>query len=262
MPSPNTSYQLMLSPQSKHNELLGLLRPSLSSGEKLLDDIEIRSIIRQARQLEDGSESKMLEGLACFIRGDVEQGIELCEQAIALSPHSRPEWSNYIIALCTRYRHFKSMEVITRASQKDIPILLIQCMDISSKWLNLKLMDAIYPRLVNFIGSIEVGDEMQANLEKSLKTYAILKNMDDDIFREISSMANVVMEIAEEECLPLRVTSIVNDFEGTYAFRFGVKTEDHNYLSKLDDQLFERLISHGIKSVNCIAYFELTLEDE
>ncbi|EIC83973.1 hypothetical protein [Serratia sp. M24T3] len=252
----------MLSPQPITNELLNALLPSILEGEKLVDDIALRTIINNARKLPDVTQRYLVEGLANFVKGDIGVAVRLCELAISRSPNDRTAWSNYLISLMSWGLHEGAFELAQRGIKTNIPILLIQCIEVAALWAHKGLLNEITDHAYRLTEFMDLNPRMSQSLTKAKATMGKLNQMSPEASYELGEMAAAAREIADKERLQIVSSSIVDEAEGGYAFRVGIKTDDFQYLAKLDDMLFDLLISKGIKSRDCIAFFEpIEVED-
>lgn len=238
-----------------------MLLPSMSGKSCYLNDIELMGIIRQARELSDAGHRYLLEGLTWLIKGDIDKGVDMCEKAIAHNDRELVPWTNYAVVLSSKC-HFKmAMNVISRSVEKRMPLMLLHAFHYASRWADYRLMALVLPLIEETKVHESITGVLKDAWEKSLNTYDQLLDMGISAADEMSRMASAVMEIAEEEKLPLVSTRTTNDGDGNYAYIYGVDTLDPIWINHLDNMLFDRLILKGIKSRHCIAFFESVAEE-
>ncbi|EHD22071.1 MULTISPECIES: tetratricopeptide repeat protein [Brenneria] len=249
-------------PEPKTNSLIEKLKPSITEGRNLLSELELRRAAKEAGSIRELNQKWCVEGMISFLKGDVEEGIRLFEMSISSSPGESVSWSNYVSALHSWCQFSKAREVFRRGISNRIPVMLEFAFVWGSSWADREIMDSAYPVIEKMDIQRNFHGVHKTLFEAAMSVYSQLKNAGNTISDELSEMSSVVMHIAEEEHLPLVSTRVTHDGSGEYGFAYGVDTTDPHYLVKLDNMLFDRLIAQGIKSKNCIAFFESIAEEE
>lgn len=245
----------------KTNELVGKIKPSLVSGELLLSPFELRLLAREADKIDVPHHRWCIQGLLAFLNENDEEGIALCEQAVAYDPNVSQSWCNYASAL--RYRHLlsKEWEVVNRSVEYKGLLTLSYAHTLASYWVDIELLN----HTTEIIESMEMPkrfNKVQLDLFGSgMVTRQLLRDAGPAVASDLRALGAVVRQIAEEERLP-RLKRRISCHEGEYACVYAIDTDDVDYLIRLDDLLFNRIVSAGIKSKNCIAFFEPKLGDD
>lgn len=241
-----------LRPQPKTNELLADLFPSINSGKNLLDEFTLKRIIREAKKLPNADQALHVEGLARIVSGDMAQGFELCEKAIAINPYESVNWSNYLRLLQMLSLYNKELSIISRVVDYSNGWLLPELITYSVMWCKLDLIKA----------SINKSKEMRVESDNKDARYIIslVERYPDDM-ADIEKFAGLVMDIAEEEKIPTSSSMVTEDMYGYLAYGFRVKTNDPKYLFYLNDKLADRIIEAGLGRVDSVALFEAELDE-
>jgi tetratricopeptide (TPR) repeat protein len=252
----------MHAPEPKTNDLLDKLRPSITDRHAHLSEFELRMLSRDAQRIEILSQRWSIESMIAFVKGDIDEGVRLSEKAIAQDPCLSPCWTNYATALRARGFYVREWDVVTRSLKYRLPLALSYAHTLAAEWADLERLDEVCA----IIEKMELADNMSAALLDVYNFFTdkhkLLKSAGEETSSELAVMAAVVRQLAEDERLPSIVTRITHDGEGLYGLVCGVDTIDPYYLLKLDNMLFDRLIAQGIKSKNCIAFFESIAEEE
>ena len=239
----------MPNPKPKTDELMKNLIPSIDAGENLLLDIDLRRIINEARELPDYYQGIAIEGLALIVKGDLQKGIEFCDEAIRLSPYDLPVWTNYAVAIEKRFLYKKYMEVMHRSFQYKIPDMLLFLASAAAFWADIDTLNKVIPLMESM--KIEEHDVLSRILPLSEKL-----NNYGSTAADISKMALFIMDIAEDNKLPIISNLIDDDGDGLVGYGFMVKTDDPKVIIRLNDILREKIIEHGLETSNCIGFFD------
>ncbi|EBN8530093.1 hypothetical protein D1X48_14995 [Salmonella enterica] len=246
--------------QPKTNDLVGKIKPSLVKGELLLSPFELRLLARDADKIPVPHHRWCIQGMLAFLNNDDDEGIRLCEQSIEFDPSVAQTWCNYASAL--RYRHLleKEWEVINRSLEFKGLLSVSYANTLAAYWMDIELLN----RTADIIGSMEMCkrfNDVQNNLfGNSMVTRQLLLDAGSSVASDLRALAAIVRQVADQERLP-RLKRRVSCHEGEYAYVYTVDTEDVEYLIKLDDLLFDSIVAAGVKSKNCIAFFEPKSED-
>jgi len=248
-------------PQSKSNDLLLKIQPSVADGKCYLNDIELMGVIRDARSVPDRARGFLVEGLAWIVKGEVDKGIDACEQSILLNSSDVTTWANYSVALSRCCKYAKAKQVILRSIDENIPMMLLHAFHYASRWADIDTMSKVLPMIEAVKADQSITGRIKDAIEQSAGVFNDMISMGDIAAQEMASMASVVMEIAEEEVLPMISSRIANDGDGSYAYIFSVDSLDHEHINRLDNMLFDRMIEKGIKSRHCIVFFESSAKE-
>ncbi|MDA5535819.1 hypothetical protein HB976_13410 [Yersinia mollaretii] len=240
----------MIAPKPKSAELIELLTPSLIEGENFLSEFEARRVIACAKQLPDRYQGICIEGLVKIICGDIEEGSSLCERSLLLAPHESVTWTNYALALANKGLHSKQIEILKRAIEViRNPVLISDILVIATFWVDVDLLNKVAPMFAAM--EIKPNDSCEAALRNLDKIFNLGERAKD-----VEDVAKAVMKVAEKHNLPAISSQLGDDGYGMIAFSFTVDTDDINFISTLNDELYEEMIEHGLETSNCIGYFE------
>lgn len=248
--------------QPKTNELLEKLRTSITEPWNTPSEIELWGISRDAKNIDIPSQRWSIESMIAFVKGDTDEGIRLSERAVMHDPYEAPLWTNYASALNARGFFEREWDVIARSIVYKLPAALSYAHTLAAMWADFDRLKEICA----ILDKMELTDRLSVEhlelYEVSMSTYEKLNDVSPTITSELRTMAAIARQIAEDEHLFPLATRITHDGEDQYGFICGVDTTDPYYLVKLDNMLFDRLIAQGVKSKNCIAFFESITEEE
>ncbi|WP_368913505.1 hypothetical protein [Mixta calida] len=220
-----------------------------------MSPFELRLLAREAEKIDVPHHRWCIQGMLAFLNEDDDAGIRLCEQAIEFDPSVAQSWCNYASAL--RYRHLlqREWEVVNRGIEFKGLLTLSYASTLGAYWCDLDLLNQASD-VIESMGALQNFNEVQQNLYgNSMATRQLLIDAGPEVAADLRALGALVRQVAEDEKLP-RSRRRISCHEGEYACIYTVDTDDVEYLIKLDDMLFDRIISAGIKSRNCVAFFE------
>lgn len=241
--------------QNKSGKLLDDLTPSLTQGENLLSEFDVKRIIRDAKNVPERYQGLSIEGLARLVNGEVNEGCELCERAILLAPANPVSLSNYSLALRNLGMHVKHYEILLRCVNSIVPEILSDIAISAAYWSDVDVLRKVMPKL----NSMEI--EKSSELERAEAAYRSLCSHVDDA-DDLKLIGQIMRETADKHRLRLggsRAHYILDDLKTVIV---SVKTDDANLLSSLNDEIVTEILTKGLESSLCIGYFEAFVEED
>lgn len=235
--------------QLKTGDLIDELTPSLIKGELLISEMDVRRIIREAMKIPERYQGLSIEGLARISLGQIEEGCELCERALSLAPNDPVSLCNYTVALRNKGLHLKQNELLAAAVNSLNPKILYDIVANATYWADIRTLNKALPKLVamNFPSS-DV-------LNKGLDT---IKYYEKNEWRvdEMTSIGKLMMVISDKHRLRLAASQMLYISAELHALSIEVKTEDPSFISMLNDELTNEILSAGLANSECVGYFE------
>ncbi|MCI1676642.1 MAG: hypothetical protein LKK36_06290 [Ewingella americana] len=235
----------------KSNEILEKLAPSLEEGSLLLTDIQKQSLLREVRALPEAYQSLAIEGVILLLDGQHERGISSVEKSLRLCSSDSASWVNYSSTLANRSLYAKQREVLTRALELQLADVFSHAIIFGSFWADLDMIK----RTVELMD--KTGFHVNEDLSSSLEMMDILSNLGKENSSDLRKLAQIMMSISSREELSAKESRVEGDGEGVYSFSVRIDTEDARYLSKLNSEVIDKMVSEGLESSHCVAFFEV-----
>lgn len=239
-------------PELKTNEIYWQIQPSMVSGELLLPEIKLYSLLKQARDIPDAGESLSIQGLIYIVWGKIDKGSELCEAAIIESPYTPASWANYSVAVGRRSRFKQQNEILCRGMSFDLPLILKAALGQAIFWSD-------YPMGVDAMQRLDKLGVESPDKEAFKKMLSLIQDCPEESLH-LTELARCVMDVAEEENIPPLRTHIETDFDGNHCFCFTVENVTNSKLYELNDRLAKLIVSRDLSSVGSVAMFDRRLK--
>ncbi|MDI3359780.1 hypothetical protein QQF21_17250 [Lelliottia sp. V89_10] len=234
--------------QPKTGELIQMLSPSLVNGENRLSEFEIHYIQRNAKHLPDLNQSLSIQGLLKIVCGEVDEGCDLCERAIALGPNEAASLINYTLALRSIGYHKKNYDAYRRATRSVEPAILRDVTNAAVFWVDLEILDEVIP-------VIEAMDlPFDDDIEHAAKLRGFLHELGGE-GRDLQRIAKIMMGIADNGRILLDVSKLDFLEDDTLALMIKIAPEDASLLSDMNNQLVDALLSEELEMSKFIGLF-------
>lgn len=235
--------------QPKSGELLDLLTPSLTKGEKLLSEFELHQIIREAKKIPERYQGLSIEGLAKLVLGEIEEGCSLCEQGLRITPNDPVSFCNYTIALRNLGLHARHYIMIQNASESLNPTILAEVATISAYWADMDLLEKVMPMLT----AMEVP--RPENMGKWCDTLNYLRTQSEHA-QDLKTIGQLMMSVADKYRVRLAGANLFYVMSELDTLFVEVKTDDPALLSQMNNYLAEEIINAGLADSECVGCFE------
>lgn len=239
----------MTQAQLKSGALIEELTPSLIKGELLINEMDVHRIIREAKRIPERYQGLSIEGLARITLGQIEDGCELCERALSLAPNDPVSLCNYTIALRNKGLHLKQNELLAAAVNSLNPKILYDIVANATYWADIRTLNRALPMLIamNLPSSVDLHEGLD-----TIKYYEKHEWRVDDM----TSIGKLMMAISDKHRLRLAASQMLDINSELNALVIEVKTEDPVFISMLNDELTNEILSAGLANSECVGYFE------
>lgn len=239
----------MTQAQLKSGVLIEELTPSLIKGELLISEMDVHRIIREAKKIPERYQGLSIEGLARIALGHIEEGCELCERGLSLVPNDPVSLCNYTIALRNKGLHLKQNELLSAAVNSLNPKILFDIVSNATYWADIRTLNKALPMLIAM--NLPASNDLHKSVE-TIKYYEKHEWRVDDM----TSIGKLMMVISDKHRLRLAASQMLDISSELNALVIEVKTEDPIFISMLNDELTNEILSAGLANSECIGYFE------
>ncbi|URL13330.1 hypothetical protein LVR30_13885 [Pantoea ananatis] len=239
----------MLAPKLKTNSLIDDLTPSLKAGKLLLSDLEKQKLLREARAIPERYQGLAIEGLIQFLDGKNRLGTEALDLSLEICPSDGVTWANYYAILTDKALYTQLESLLERAHRASISRMYRHSFEFGAFWGDMEMMKKSY-------SLFEKYDNDTSDLEDVIATFDNFKNIDEEFYSDIKNAARIIRDIAEHHGLPCQCSHIECDDFGEMSFSCEIKVDDASFLTKLNTEVIEEMVSRGYETGRCVAYFE------
>lgn len=236
--------------QPDTSKIEATLASSLEAGKLLLSDIEKQTLLRQVRALPIKYQALALEGFIVLLDGQIERGIAAIEKSLSLCPDDPVTWGNYSSTLSNIGMYSKEREIILRSFDFDFPGMADHAFHFGAFWADGVLLKMGYERLERYGQLDTIADSLQ------LDVLRVIEFIGEESSRNLKNVADVLMSIVEAELIKAKGSNLLTDGEGHVSFSVSVDTDDHAYLSYLNDKVIDVMIERGLETGSSVAFFE------
>ncbi|MFY3771395.1 tetratricopeptide repeat protein [Providencia manganoxydans] len=244
----------MLRPESKGNEILDTLTSSMLAGEMRLLPIDVMRAKREIDKLDDPVLKLHLKGIIAILsRGDVDEGITLCERAITLNPTDSLYWNNYVVTLRSAGLFKKHNEFIEKSSSKLIYYPNVIGYELFMMGVFSLRIDVINDVILNLEKMNLSIDDVGINDED--RRTAMLMWENSSLINQFRPMVDCLFDVVDHQYKGSISSFLKKDIDGTmtYVFRVGLNFEQ---VTDLNEQLFELLYDKNLLTSDCCIYIE------
>ncbi|MBJ8361248.1 hypothetical protein I6M76_01345 [Citrobacter cronae] len=240
----------MLAAQPDTSKIEAILASSLEAGKLLLSDIEKQKLLREVRSLPIRYQSLALEGFIVLLDGQIERGVEAVEKSLKLSPYDPVTWGNYSSALSNIGLYSKEREIIIRSLEYDLPRMANRAFHFGAFWADAEMLKMGYDRLERYNQLNTITDSIQ------FEVWRMVECIGEESSRNLKKVAEVLMHVIESEHIKAKGSNLLTDGEGYTSFSVAIDTDDHAYLSYLNDKVIDVMIERGLETGCSVAFFE------
>ncbi|MDN0012510.1 hypothetical protein AB7250_19070 [Providencia stuartii] len=247
----------MAIPQSKGDDILFELEPSMKSGKFKLFPLQVAKIKREINSLDDYAYQDHLNGIIALLDGDISKGNKLCLSAIESSPETEGFWGNYAMVLRNvglLKKHFQVIEEsVEHAFCYDLLTLAVYA---GITTLNLELVNDALAKA----HKLEMNKAKLLN-KASMQAITTISNNKQMMINQIKPMVDILIDVVDGEYTGNYGISIKEDMDGIVGYRFIVDI-DPDKASKLNDILFDKIYESGIDDSGCFVFIDSGVNDE